>query len=127
VAVSPDGRLAVVDLTSGSLAYADTTSLTIDRVVPVARSDGAAGLMLAADGRRTFVGGGDTVTVLDRGTDAVTARWSVPGPVRGLGLSPDATLLYAGGTDEVVWLDAGSGALRGRMAVDGLTALRHVR
>jgi hypothetical protein len=67
------------------------------------------------------------VTVLDRGTDTVTARWSVPGTIRGLGLSRDAARVYAGGADEIVWLDTGSGTLRGRVAIDGLTALRHVR
>ncbi|MCA2214174.1 hypothetical protein [Jidongwangia harbinensis] len=128
VAVSEDGRrLAVVDVTSGALAYADTGTLRIDRVDPVPAGRGPAGLALAADGRQTFVGAGASVTVLDSGTGAVTARWPVPGPVRGLGLSPDATRLYAGGTDEVVWLDRGTGALHGRVPVAGLTALRHVR
>ncbi|HYU02778.1 MAG TPA: hypothetical protein VEL02_02935, partial [Jatrophihabitantaceae bacterium] len=128
VAVSADGhRLAVVDVTSGSLAYADTAALTIERVIPVPAADGAASLALAPDGRRVFVGAGTAVTVLDAGTDTVTARWPVPDPIRGLALSPDATRLYAGGADEVVWLDAGSGSLRGRVPVEGLTALRHAR
>ncbi len=128
VAVSADGhRLAVVDVTSGSLAYADTAALTIERVIPVPAADGAASLALAPDGRRVFVGAGTAVTVLDGGTDTVTARWPVPDPIRGLALSPDATRLYAGGADEVVWLDAGSGTLRGRVPVEGLTALRQAR
>jgi DNA-binding beta-propeller fold protein YncE len=127
VAIGAGGRrLAVVDMTSGSLAYADTTMLTIDRVAALPAADGAASLAFAPDGRRIFAGVGHTVTVLDSSTDKVTARWSVPGPVHGLGPSPDAARVYAGGTDEVVWLDAGSGTLRGRAPVDGLTALRHV-
>jgi DNA-binding beta-propeller fold protein YncE len=128
VAISADGhRLAVVDVTSGSLAYADTAALTIERVVPVPAAEDSASLALAPDGRRVFVGAGTTVTVLDRNTDTVIARWPVPDPIRGLALSPDAARVYAGGADEVVWLDATSGTLRGRAAVDGLTALRHVR
>jgi hypothetical protein len=128
VAVSAGGQLlAVVDVTSGSLAYADTRTLTIERVVSVPAADGAASLVLAPDGRRVFVGAGTTVTVLDRNTDTVTARWPVPGTIRGLGLSRGGARLYAGGDDEVVWLDAGSGTPLGRVAVDGLTALRHVR
>jgi hypothetical protein len=128
VAVSADGRrLAVVDATSGALAYADTGALRIERVDRVPAGRGPAGLALAADGRRAFVGAGATVTVLDGGTGAVTARWGVPGPVRGLGLSPDTARVYAGGTDEVVWLDSGTGAVQGRVPVEGLTALRHVR
>jgi hypothetical protein len=129
IAIGAGGRqLAVVDMTSGSLAYADTAALTIERVVVSLRAaDGAASLAFAPDGRRIFAGVGTTVTVLDSGNDAVTARWSVPGTIRGLGLSPDATRVYAGGTDEIVWLDAGSGTLQGRAPVDGLTALRVVR
>jgi hypothetical protein len=128
VAISADGhRLAVVDVTSGSLAYADTAALTIERVVPVPAAEDSASLALAPDGRRVIVGAGTTVTVLDRDTDTVIARWPVPDPIRGLALSPDAARVYAGGADEVVWLDATSGTLRGRAAVDGLTALRHVR
>jgi hypothetical protein len=128
VAIGAGGRrLAVVDTTSGSLAYADTTALTIERVAALPAADGAASLAFAPDGRRIFAGVGTTVTVLDGSTDKVTARWSVPGTIHGLGPSPDAARVYSGGTDEVVWLDAGSGALRGRAPVDGLTALRHVR
>jgi hypothetical protein len=125
-AIAIDGqRLAVVDMSSGSLAYADTADLTIERVVSVPAGAGAASLVLAPD-HRVLTGAGATVTVLDRGTDAVTARWTVPGAVRGLGLSPDASRVYAGGTDQVVWLDAGSGVLRGTAPVDGLIELRHV-
>lgn len=157
IAVSSDGRrLAVVDVTSGSLAYADTTALAIERVASITGTDGnhatgadggqttsadgnhtsadrghatggAASLLLSPDGRRILVGAGTTVTVLDGDTDAVTSRWQVPGAIRGLGMSRDTTRVYAGGADEVVWLDAGSGTLQGRAPVEGLTALRHVR
>jgi hypothetical protein len=125
IAVAPEGGpLAVVDTMTGHLAYADTTTLAIDRVVPVPRSDGAASLVI---GDRVFVGAGTGMTVLDRSTDAVTGRWPVPGPVRGLGLNGDGTRLYAGGADEVVWLDAKSGTLIGRAPVADLVELRHVR
>jgi DNA-binding beta-propeller fold protein YncE len=128
VAVTADGRdLAVLDAKSGTLAYADTTALTITRLDRLPAADGAASLAFTPDGRRALAGAGTAVTVLDRGAGRVVARWPVPGPVRGLGLSRDATRVYAGGTDEVVWLDAESGALRGRATIDGLTALRHVR
>jgi len=128
VAVSADGgQLGVVDMTTGHLAYADTTALTIERVAKVPAADGAASLVFAPDGRRVLAGAGPGVTVLDRATDAVTARWPVPGPVRGLGLSGDGSRVYAGVAGEVVWLDATTGTLLGRAPVDGLTALRHVR
>jgi hypothetical protein len=123
VAVSPDGsRLAVADVTSGSLAYADTGSLTIEQVVPLPAAPGAAGL---AFGRQLYAGVGDTVVAMDGAT--VAARWGVPGAVRGLGVSRDGNRVHAGVTDAVVWLDAADGRLLGRVAVDGLVALRHVR
>jgi hypothetical protein len=96
-------------------------------VVTVPAADGAAGLAFGPEGHRVFAGAGTSLTVLDRGTGAVTARWSVPSPIRGLGVSRDAARLYLGGTDEIVWLDAASGAVRGHAPVTGLTALRHVR
>ena len=128
VAASADGRrLAVVDVTSGSLAYADAKALTIQRTVTVPAGSGAASLVLGPDGGRVLIGAGTAVTVLDGDAGSVAARWPVPGAIRGLGLSPDAARVYAGGADEVVWLDAGSGELRGRAPVEGLTALRHVK
>jgi hypothetical protein len=128
LAASADGRrLAVVDVTSGSVAYAETAGLTVERVVRVPAGGGDASMAFSPDGKRVLVGAGTAVTVLDGGTDKVAARWSVPDAVRGLGLSRDAARVYAGGTDEIVWLDAASGALRGRAAVAGLTALRYVR
>jgi hypothetical protein len=120
-------RLAVLDVTSGCLVYADTSELTVGRPVAVAAATATASLALTPDGRRTLVGAGPAVTALDTATGAVAARWPVPTAVRGLGLSPDALRVYAGGTDELVWLDATTGALRGRVAVAGLTELRHVR
>jgi hypothetical protein len=128
VAVSADGaQLAVVDMMTGHLAYADTAALTIEQVVTVPAANGAAGLAFGPEGHRVFAGAGTSLTLLDRGTGAVTARWPVPSPIRGLGVSRDAARLYLGGTDEVVWLDAASGAVRGRAPVVGLTELRHVR
>ena len=71
VAVSAEGRrLAVVDVTSGSLVYADTDALTVGRVVRVQPEAGAASLVLTPDGRRAFVGAATTVVVLDGGTGA---------------------------------------------------------
>jgi hypothetical protein len=125
IAVSPDGgQLAVVDTTTGHLAYADTTDLTIQNVVPAPKGDGVASLLL---GERVFVGVGTALSVLDRRTAAVTASWSLPGAIRGLGLSRDGARVYAGGADEVVWLDAASGALLGRSPVADLLEVRHVR
>ena len=122
LAVDPTGRrLAVVDVASGSLAYADTTTLTIESVTRVPVGTGTA--TLALDGTRTFLGAGTTVTLLQDGTNS---RWTVPSPLRGMRLNGTGDLLYAGGTDEIVWLDTASGTLRDRVEVPGLTELRHV-
>ncbi len=127
IAVSADGgRLAVADVTSGSVAYAGTAALTVERVAGVPAGSGAASLAFAPDSRRLLLGAGGTVTVL-RPDTTVEARWPVPAAVRGLGVSADGTRVYAGGAGEVVWLDGATGALRGRTPVAGLTALRHVR
>ena len=122
IAVDPaGGRLAVVDVASGSLAYADTQDLTIQEVVRVPAGAGTATLALA--GTRTFIGADTTVTLLE---GEATSRWSVPSPVRGMRLNHGGDLLYAGGTNEIVWLDTASGTLRDRVEVPGLTDLRHV-
>jgi DNA-binding beta-propeller fold protein YncE len=125
IAVSPDGaQLAVVDITTGHLAYADTTDLTTQNVVAAPKGAGAASLIL---GERVFVGVGTALSVLDRRTAAVTASWSVPGAIRGLGVSRDGARVYAGAADQVVWLDAASGKLLGRAPVADLLEVRHVR
>jgi len=125
-ALAADGRhIAVLDTASGSLAYAGTDSLAIERVAKVPVGAGPASLILAGDGGTVFVAAGATVAVLDRGSDRVRGRWTGPAAVRGLALSRDGGRLYAGGTDEVLWLDAAAGAVRGRLAVAGLTRLRH--
>jgi hypothetical protein len=126
-ALAVDGQhIAVLDMASGSLAYAGASTLEIEKIVRLQAGPGAAGLVLTPD-RRVFAAAGTTVHVLDRGTDAATGTWTLPGPVRGLALTADAARLYAGGRDEVVWLDAKSGAVQGRTAVKGLTSVRHVR
>ncbi|BCJ52224.1 hypothetical protein Asp14428_36990 [Actinoplanes sp. NBRC 14428] len=123
IAVDPTGgRLGVVDVSSGSLAYASTANLTVERVESVPNTQGTAALALAAGGR-TYAGSGTTVTVLDGG--AVT-RWTTASQVRGLALNRDGSLLYLGGPDGVTWLGTASGEQRDRVRVPGLTVLRHV-
>ena len=127
LAVSADGqRLAVADARSGSVAYADTTSLTIDKVVTVPPESGAASLAFAPDEQRLLLGAGRTVTALKVG-GTVEARWPVRAAVRGLAVSGDAARVYVGGADEVVWLDAATGARQGAAPIAGLLEVRHVR
>ena len=128
MAVSADGReLALLDATSGQMAYAGTTALAISGVVPAPATPGApASLAYAPDGSRLFAGAGTTISTLDHG-GAVRARWPMPAEVRGLAVSPDGNRVYCGMENEVRWLDTGPGRTQGRVAVDGLTMLRSVR
>jgi hypothetical protein len=127
MAVSADGReLAVLDSTSGQIAYAGTTALAVSGVVPAPRAPGAsASLAYAPDGSRLFVGAGRTISTLDHG-GAVVARWSMPAGVRGVAVSRDGRWVYCGGENEVRRLDD-AGVTRGRTTVDGLITLRSVR
>ena len=127
-ALAADHRhLAVLDVQSGRLAYADVGSLTIERIAglpPAAHA--SASMVLAPDGR-TRIGAGHTLTALDRDTDAEVGRWTVRTPVNGLGLSPDGSRLHIGGPGRVTCLDTASGRKLGEVAVADLIALRHVR
>jgi hypothetical protein len=127
-ALAADQRhLAVVDVQSGRLAYADVESLTIERIAaltPAAHQ--SVSMVLAPDGR-TLIGAGDTLTALDRATDREVGRWTVRTPVNGLGLSPDGTRLHVGGPGRVTCLETSSGRKRGEVAVPDLIALKHVR
>ncbi|MEU8243857.1 hypothetical protein AB0C07_36855 [Actinoplanes missouriensis] len=134
-AVAADGKhIVVADLASGKLAYADPQALTVSRIVdiPVAAPltvtsrQAPAGAALVLTPERVFIGGSDTITVLDRAGDAVVAKWQVPSAIQGMGLSADGSRLYAGTADQVICLNTTSGTTLGKTPVDGLTTLRHV-
>jgi hypothetical protein len=122
-----DRHIAVLDASSGSLAYASTTDLTLEKVtrVPFPAMSAPAGLALSPDGR-VMAAATRYVTVMDQGSPDVQTRWSLPANVQGLALSPDGARLYAGTPDAVTWLDTKTGAVAGSTTVDGLTELRHV-
>jgi hypothetical protein len=122
-----DRHIAVLDASSGSLAYASTTDLTLEHVtsVPFPEPAGPAGLALSPDGR-VMAAATRYVTVLDKASPGVKARWTLPSDVRGMSLSPDGSRLYAGMPTGVTWLDTKTGHVLGTATVDGLTALRHV-
>jgi hypothetical protein len=122
-----DRHIAVLDASSGSLAYASATDLTLEKVtsVPFPRRAAPAGLALSPDGR-VMAAATRYVTVLDKASPGVKARWTLPSDVRGLALTPDGERLYAGVANGVAWLDTKTGQVSGGTTVDGLTALRHV-
>ncbi|MDY7083963.1 MAG: hypothetical protein SYR96_02540 [Actinomycetota bacterium] len=124
-ALAVDGqRIAVLDTASGSIAYASTESLAIEKVARTKAGGGRAALG-SGRGGRLFAADGTTVHVLDGG--GVTDTWELPGAARGLCLSPDGSRLYAGVASAVAWLDAASGALRGRAQVTGPVTVLSVR
>ena len=125
MAVSADGHeLALLDTTSGRIAYAGTAALAISGVVPAPATPGAdASLAYAPDGSRLFAGAGRTISTLDHG-GAVRARWSMPAEIRGVAVSPDGRRVYCGVGNEVVWLGAERGNVQGRATVEGLLTLR---
>ncbi|MEU4562838.1 hypothetical protein AB0F72_31045 [Actinoplanes sp. NPDC023936] len=141
-ALAADGRhIVVADLASGKLAYADPQTLTISRVVdipaappltatssavPGSGAGAGVGAALVVAPARVFVGGFDTVTVLDRAGDAVVAQWQVPSPIHGMGISADGRRLQAGGADQVMCVDTTSGTTVSTTLVRGLKTLRHV-
>ncbi|NMO50776.1 hypothetical protein HH310_06155 [Actinoplanes sp. TBRC 11911] len=122
-----DRHIAVLDASSGSLAYASTTDLTLQSVteVPFPVRSGPAGLALSPDGR-VMAAAGRSVTVLEKASPGVKARWTLPGGVQGMALSADGARLYAGAPNAVTWLDTATGTEAGTTRVNGLTALRHV-
>lgn len=125
-ALAVDGQhLAVLDMASGSIAYADTEQLAIRRTARIPAGGGPASLALSPDGR-TVAADGPTVRVLNRDSDRVLGTWALPSAARGLRLSRDGARLYAGGENEVVWLNATSGERQGRARVDGITDLLSV-
>ncbi len=120
-ALAVDGQqIAVLDTTSGSIAYAGAETLQIERTARIPAGGGAASLVFGPD-HRVFAAAGRQVHVLDRGADGVAGTWSLPAAARGLRLNGVGSRLYAGGKNEAVWLDTTSGTLSGRVKVDGLT------
>ncbi|MFG1989964.1 YncE family protein [Actinoplanes sp. NPDC048988] len=117
-------HLAVLDASSGSVAFASASSLAIEKTarIPAGRAAGH----LALGGGRAYAACGTEVHALARDTGRVAAQWSLADPVCGLRLGRDGRLLYAGGRDRIAWLDVSSGRVLGRAAVDGLTGLAHV-
>jgi hypothetical protein len=117
----------VLDASSGSLAYASTTDLTLEHVtsVPFPKQAAPAALALSPDGR-VMAAATRYVTVLAKASPGVKARWTLPSDVRGMALTADGARLYAGVSNAVAWLDTKTGYVSGGTTVDGLTALRHV-
>jgi len=122
IALSPDwNTLLVTDLGHGQLAFADTTRLTVDAVVPVPTGTGDASSAVSADGTRLYLGIGADVHVIDLRQRRPVARWAAGAQVRGLAVSGDGRRLLVGYPDGIAWWDGATGTVLGRAALPGLT------
>jgi YVTN family beta-propeller protein len=100
VKISPDGRTwYVADMQTSGLWILDGEAFGRPRFLPTGA--GAHGLYVSRDSRHLFVTnrGEGTISVLDFGTNRITAKWHIPGggsPDMG-GLSPDGRRLWLSG------------------------------
>jgi hypothetical protein len=113
LAVSPDGkRLYVGELTSKQIAVADTESLTVTTVAPLADDEPAgagAAMSMSPDGAALYVAAANVVRRLDPATLRITGSWPAPSAVRGLAPTPDGRALYVGQDSRVARVDTTDG------------------
>ncbi|MFI9550393.1 YncE family protein [Nonomuraea endophytica] len=121
LALSPDGRnLFIYDATSGRIAQANTTDLTVKRTAFGAKHAGEAYAL--ADNHRLYLAAGTSVQVADPATLAPLGTWQLPGPARGLAALNGQ--LLAGAGDHLTVLDA-KGAQQTTIPIPGLQSLNH--
>ncbi len=125
--VSPDGkRLYVGELTTKQIAVADTESLTVTDLAPLAddepAGDGAA-MSMSADGAALYVAAANVVRRLDPATLRITGSWAAPARVRGLAPAPDGRTLHLGLEGRVARVDAADGRVLDTFPATGLRAV----
>jgi hypothetical protein len=130
---SPDGRtLYIVDSVRGVIAEMNTRTLKIVGTSHVDLGSGSGATTSAvtsSDGATLFVSSSadpEALYAIDAETLAVTARWSVAGPVSDVGLSSDGARLYAALTDHIALLDPATGSELGSLPVPGVASILDV-
>jgi DNA-binding beta-propeller fold protein YncE len=130
---SPDGRtLYIVDSVRGVIAEMNTRTLKIVGTSHVDLGSGAGATTSAvtsSDGATLFVSSSadpEGLYAIDAETLAVTARWSVTGPVSDVGLSSDGARLYAALGDHIAVLDPATGSELGSLPVAGVASILDV-
>ena len=130
---SPDGRtLYIVDSVRGVIAEMNTRTLKIVGTSHVDLGSGAGATTSAvtsSDGATLFVSSSadpEALYAIDAETLAVTARWSVAGPVSDVGLSSDGARLYAALRDHIAVLDPATGSELGSLPVPGVASILDV-
>jgi DNA-binding beta-propeller fold protein YncE len=126
--ISPDGtRLYVGELTSRRLAVADTGSLTVTEVAPLAddRPSGEGTAMVTSgDGATLYIGSANVLRRVDTGTLRVRDTWPTPSPVRGLAITPDGEELLVGQPGRVARVDPATGRVLDTIPATGLETLQ---
>ncbi len=121
VKLSPDGSIFyVADMTNNGLWEIDARTFAVLGLLPTGR--GAHGLYPSRDAKQLYVTNRDagTISVVDFGTRAVVATWSIPGgsPDMG-GVSADGSVLWLSGryNAEVYAISTADGHLIARIPV----------
>lgn len=126
IALATDSsRLTVIEATTGTVAVIDPEALAITgtlRFAPRPLADAAASAAFGRTGELA-VAAGTGVTVVDTGSGATLARWSVPAPARGLAIVDGSA--YVGGAGAITSHDLTTGRQTARVAVPALTRLLH--
>ena len=122
VKISPDGRVwYVADMTSNGVWTLDGDTFKVTGFI--ATGKGAHGLYVSRDSKELYITNRDegSISVLDFATNAVTAKWQIPGsasPDMG-GVSADGKVLWLSGryNSEVYAISTGDGHLIARIPV----------
>ena len=97
MAVTPDGRLLLATIPgAGSLIVIDTNSFT-EVGSPIEIATGASGLAISPDGRLAYVGGSESIAVVDIASRQIVDQIPLPTEASSLALTPSGGKAYAAG------------------------------
>jgi hypothetical protein len=129
LALDPTGQhLFVADASSGHVARASTTELTLARVAEVGGlpADPAAAARVTPDGARLLVAAGRSLLAIDTTSMAIERTWPLADAARGLALGAGGGLAFVGQADAVARVDLASGRQVGHLPAPGLETIHHV-
>lgn len=125
IAVEPSGtRLFVADWSNDAVAVVSPNKLRVIASGDVAFGTEDASTAADASWERLYVGGNDTIVVVDTATLEVVDRWAVGAEVNDVTLTDE--ILYVTTSEAVIEMDAATGRELGRVPVEGGTALQGV-
>lgn len=125
IAVNPSGkRVFVADWTRGVIAALNPRRVSVVARAALHLGHAETRTSAAATNEAVFVGGEETIVVIDPATLAVVDRWTVDGEVRDLEVVED--LMYVTTPSSILVLDAGDGHELRRIAVEDATAIEGI-